>query len=343
MGTAFREHYGYTSGENGSRIPLWRAVPEANHLHDVINGNVTYRFIRYDTTAAVFVGTNLPSETECFRFLGTPDAILAAPYTGDLADFTPKCTTFDLNYSDTVSDGYVHKMCLTDISFAQVEELIAAAEAMGFYVYERADYQGEADTCYYHGLMPLLNVEIQIAYYKDNLAVYLAAFPGRESQEDMWENVMRYSGTANGHPQENTANETPGVNLGENENYGEGEEVVNDDAYALEQFLLENLPGVPVQKGSGTGIEISAGIVYNFCTGAASSDFNSMMSRLRDQGFSEDSAVTRENDTQVFVAWKSAEFYGKNIRLYTKLIYDGGYLEVQIGTNGDQPSHKGAN
>lgn len=214
LSAAFRDEHRYKDDDVLYGHPLWWLDdPEIAYIHDIFNGNVTYRFIRYEENAAVYAGTALPSMEECFQYLGAPDAALIEP-----------------------------------------------------------------------------------------------------DEEDI-----------------------PAVN--------DDEEISGDFdyAYAMEQFLLEKLPGVPVQAGSGMGIEISSGIVYNFCYGASEDDYNTMISKLQGWGYTEDIAETQEDGALVYTAWKSDDFYGQSIQVHTKLIFDDGYLEIQIGTNSDQPSHKEKN
>ena len=107
-----------------------------------------------------------------------------------------------------------------------------------------------------------------------------------------------------------------------------------------EYYMMNHCPGFPIQAGTGTGYDSGAGVAYSWNENASASDFDSMCTAMQDKGFIEDAEEYEENGQKIFVAWAHRDYGGFGFRFYTKLILDGTYLEVQVGTTGDAGSHR---
>lgn len=121
------------------------------------------------------------------------------------------------------------------------------------------------------------------------------------------------------------------------------EEVLWDllDASAMpgERYIRRNCPGFLLQKATGSGY--TGDIVYRRNENASAADFVSMRTELLAQGFTEDVQEYEENGQKIFTAWSPRSYCGFDFRLYTKLILEDTYLEVQVGKHADEGSHRG--
>ena len=105
-----------------------------------------------------------------------------------------------------------------------------------------------------------------------------------------------------------------------------------------ERYMRENCPSFPLQVGTGNGS--TGDLVYNFNENAKAADFDSMRDKLLADGFTEDVQEYEKDGQRVFTAWSHRSYCGFDFRLYTKLIMEGSWLEVQVGTHADAGIHR---
>ena len=432
--TSFRDNHGLEQPEFRNELHIrYEMLPEDDHYlnqyhwEEMTDSSVTYRFIRYYDTAAVFAGSELPDIVKCFQMIGAPDSVLAAPLPeSGVIGFIPECQTFDLEYADIEGsdDGSNRLFEMKGITMEQVEELIAAADEKGFVEVERSDSNGE-NILYYHGVMPLWDVELFVASMDGKLAVMLDDHFDLPSQESMLNIASNYDGNANGQKSEEMPKDTTEILLAEIdleqaqqetidgnttyilenisydaameymeqleakgwipntrpldnyscihyylEEYEKGEitriivgsskkviimDTTDSRAYSEEElyamvganvqagelYIRSQMPGCDMYVlGAGMGYDMAPGVLYYYYIYGTKEMYDNYVTELTGDGFVEDVTEIQEDGYYEFSAWRADEYAGSAIKMYTKVILEGEYLEVQMGKTDEVGSHK---
>jgi len=113
--------------------------------------------------------------------------------------------------------------------------------------------------------------------------------------------------------------------------------MVDAPAKPGEHYLRRNCPSFPLRTDTGSGY--GADLAYSWNESASAADFESMRAKLLERGFTENVEEYEKNGQQIFTAWRRSSYCGFEFRLYTKLIMEGTYLEVQVGKTNDEGRH----
>lgn len=173
---------------------------------------------------------------------------------------------------------------------------------------ETENYDNYTDEYRYIEAFHKDDVHMMILWYKGVTKVIVANERIEDSEESLW------------------------AMMGSTTTIVAGEQYIRDQIAAL---------GPAVDRaGTGEGYDPTAGIVYRFTYHGSAEEFDNLVNEAQGMGFTEDIFQDSENDVYEFSAWRYEEYGDDSFAFYVHIILDGEYLEVQMGKNADQPSHK---